>query len=77
MIIEIPVVVAKEWSSKPLFDYFEEIKSYLIIIKGKRDYRRLKLLMKVAKKEIVRQILNKSGVEPTVVFKIKKYGKEA
>ena len=73
MVIEIPVVTAPKWHSKPLFDYFEELKGYMIIIKSKRDCRRIKLLMKVIKKIIEKEIKIKTGIKPIVKFKVCKY----
>lgn len=76
MVIEIPIVAVSKWHTKPLFDYFDEIKSYMIIIKSKRDCRRIKLLMKAARKAIVKETKIKTGVKPVVKFKMCKYEKE-
>ena len=73
MIMEIPVAIVSKWDSKPLFDYFDELKNYMIVIKSKRDCRRIKLLMKVARKAIEKEIVNKTRIKPVVKFKVCKY----
>ncbi len=73
MIVEIPIVPVPIWNDKPLFDYFEELKGYMIIINAKRDCKRIKLLMKAVRKSIQKDFIKKTGLKPTVKFKICRY----
>ncbi len=70
MIIEIPVVPVPKWDSKPMFDYFEELKGYMIIINAKRDCRRIKLLTKTVKKALEKEMIKRTGTKPVVKFRI-------
>lgn len=73
MVIEIPIVPVPFWDDKPLFDYFNELKGYMIIINAKKDYRDIKQLMKVIKKLIKKDFARKTGAKLTVKFKMYKY----
>lgn len=73
MVIEIPIVPVPKWDSKPLFDYFEELKGYMIIINAKRDCRRIKLLTKTVRKAIQKDFARKTGVKPIVKFRVYEY----
>ncbi len=76
MVIEIPIVPVPRWEDKPLFDYFEELKGYMIIINAKRDYKRIKTLTKVVRKSIQKDTVRKTGVKPIIKFKICMYKEE-
>ncbi len=76
MVIEIPIVSVPLWKGKPLFDYFDELKGYMIIINAKRDYKRIKTLTKVVRKSIQKDTIRKTGVKPIIKFKICKYKEE-
>ncbi len=43
---------ASNWQGKPILDYMEEIKGYIMIVNQKRDMRRIGRLMKVARKVV-------------------------
>ncbi len=76
MVIEIPIVPVPLWKENPLFDYFDELKGYMIIINAKRDYKRIKTLTKVVRKLIQKDTVRKTGVKPIIKFKIYKYKEE-
>ncbi len=56
-----------------MFDYFEKLKGYMIIINAKRDYRRIKLLTKTVRKALETEIIKRAGVKLVVKFRICKY----
>ena len=71
--MEIPVYLVENWKSKPYLDYFIEVNEWMIFINSKRDFRRIKEIMKIAKKRIQIDVKYDTGKVPTIKFKLINY----
>lgn len=76
MTIEVPVYCIPTWQDKPFLDYFIEINEWLLILNSKRDFKRIKHIMNVAKKRIQSEVVYDIKVVPTIKFIIQEYKEE-
>lgn len=59
--VTIHLVFNSCWKGKPFLDFMEDLDGYLMVVNPKKDMRRIKLLMKVAKKYVEKEQQKKSN----------------